>query len=88
MNIDKRLHRGSVDRGVLKTEREYGKEEEGRPGRGMCRRGDAHKQFKRRRMQWLTSNMVAWKQLYRTAKSCQPGPHDAKKACQSWDGGS
>ena len=42
MNIDKRLHRGSVDRGVLKTEREYGKEEEeGSPGRGMCRRGDA-----------------------------------------------
>lgn len=36
MNIDKRLHRGSVDRGVLKTEREYGKEEEGRPGRGTC----------------------------------------------------
>ena len=88
MNIDKRLHRGSVDRGVLKTEREYGKEEEeGSPGRGMCRRGDAHKQFKPR-MQWFTSNMVVWKQLYRTAKSYQPGPHDAKKACQSWDGGS
>lgn len=66
MNIDKRLPRGSVDRGVLKTGREYGKEEEeGRPGRGMCKRGDAHKQFKPGRTQYLTSNMVAWKQLYR-----------------------
>lgn len=59
MNIDKRLHRGSVDRGVLKTEREYGKEE-GRPGRGMCRRGDAHKQFKRRRRGGNGSHQTWW----------------------------
>ena len=51
MNIDKRLSRGSVDREVSKAEREYGKEEEeGRPGGGMCKRGDAYKQFKPGRM--------------------------------------
>lgn len=65
MNIDKRLPRGSVDKGVLKAEREYSKEAEGRPGRGMCERGDAHKQSKPGRVEWLTSHMVAWKRLCR-----------------------
>lgn len=84
MNIDKRFPRG-MDRGVLKAEREYGKEEEDQAeecakeemltsssSRGECN-GSHH-------TWWPGSGSIG------TAKSCQLGPHDGKKTCQGWEG--
>lgn len=96
MNIDKRLSRGSVDRGVLKAEREYGKERRrvdqaeecakeeiltSSSSRGECN-GSHH-------TWWLGSSSIGTIGSIGsigTAKSCQLGPYDRKKTCQGWEG--
>ena len=58
---------------------QFGKEEEGIPGRGMYKEVESHDQFKSGDIHQLPSNMASWRKMKELVRAAKPRSQAGKK---------